>query len=68
MGDPITMDDLEEMNPELVQGFRTMLNYEGDDFAELYDRNFTVTKDGQSFHQYFQCKFHMNSLQCLERR
>ena len=46
MGVATGLEDLRELSPELVQGFDTMLQYEGDDFAELYDRTFTYTRDG----------------------
>jgi ubiquitin-protein ligase E3 A len=40
---PIGLDDLKSLDPEMWRGFKQLLDYDGD-VAEVYDRTFTVEK------------------------
>jgi hypothetical protein len=48
LGETVTLDDLAEVNPGLLHGFKELLAYEGDDLMEVFDRTFTVEYDGRS--------------------
>jgi hypothetical protein len=49
MGETVGIDDLSDINPVLLNGFRQLLAYDADDFNEVFDHNFTVAKESLSF-------------------
>lgn len=42
MGDATTLEDLKEVDPELARGLQQLLEYDGEDYEELFDRTFAV--------------------------
>ncbi|KAJ3069033.1 putative E3 ubiquitin-protein ligase HTD2 [Podochytrium sp. JEL0797] len=45
---PPTLSDLEELDPHLGKGLRTLLSYPHADFEDLYDRTFQIEYEGAS--------------------
>ena len=43
---PVTLEDLAELNPTLFSSMKSILDYQGDDFSEVFDLNFVVTYEG----------------------
>ncbi|ORY52963.1 hypothetical protein BCR33DRAFT_675135 [Rhizoclosmatium globosum] len=43
---PVGLNDLTELDPELGRGLKKLLEYDNDDFQELYDWTFQIQYDG----------------------
>jgi len=53
LGEPVGLDDLDQLNPGLAKGLRELLNYDKDDVEEVFCLTFQVTYDywgQQQFH------------------
>ncbi|OQR74148.1 putative E3 ubiquitin-protein ligase HERC4-like [Tropilaelaps mercedesae] len=43
--EPVTFRDLEILSPQVAKNYRDLLQYQGNDFEEVYGLNFTVARD-----------------------
>ncbi|RKP35922.1 hypothetical protein BJ085DRAFT_15729, partial [Dimargaris cristalligena] len=52
MGKPAQLADLRVLDPALAQGLQALLDYDGDDLEEVFDRSFAVSYDyiGHTYH------------------
>lgn len=56
LGHTLGLKDLEELDPQLARGLQGLLDYEGDDIQDLYERTFEVIWDDFGVHRSHELK------------